>query len=193
MLHFVVIKMLNRRICCSQQVLSLSKPTIWMKSCFCNPIYLPILVPSIFCYYREGALGLANPQLLFFFVFSFSFSFSFYLRLPLLLPRPQIKQLGTFILYLTTNLPRLNCLDRFFFSNLQHQFKHGMIQIRLLDHPSKSRTSSKLCTDMFPFRNMRSLHHQSRTYLGLPLPIMKNETYWYRQLTVAPLGDGFSI
>ena len=47
------------------------------------------------------------------FLFFFHFLLIFYLRLALLLPRPQIKQLGTFILYLTTNLPRLNSLDRF--------------------------------------------------------------------------------
>ena len=117
------------------------------------------------------------------FSFLFLFLFIFYLRLTLSLPRSQIKQLGTFILYLATNLPRLNSLDRFYFYILQHQFKHGMIQIRLLDHPSRSRTASKLCADMFFHRNMVSLHHQSRTYLEFPLPIMKYETYWYRRLT----------
>jgi len=33
---------------------------------------------------------------------------------------------------------------------------------------------------------------QGWTYLALPQSIMKNETYWYRNLTVAPLGDNFS-
>ena len=47
------------------------------------------------------------------FLFFLHFLLLFYLRLPLSLPRPQIKQLGTFILYLTTNLPRLNSLNRF--------------------------------------------------------------------------------
>ena len=107
-----------------------------------------------------------------------------YLKLPLLLPRAHIRQLGAFILYLTTDLPSLNYLDRYSFSILQHQFKHGMIQIILLDHPSKSRTSAKLFTDVFLHTNMGPLHHQSKTYLELPLPIMKHETYWYRRLTL---------
>ena len=113
--------------------------------------------------------------------FIFLFQMTCYLKLPLLLPRVQIKQLGAFILYLTTNLPSLNCLDRFSFSILQHQFKHGMIQIILLDHPLTSRTTTKLFTNLFVHTNMEPLHHQ--TYLELPMPIMKHETYWYRRLT----------
>jgi len=152
---------------------------IWASA---TPCYLPILIPNIFYYFQEGALRLANPQ----FLFSFSFQMIFYLRLPLLLPRAQIKQLDTFILYLTTNLPRLNSLDRLSFSILQHKFKHGMIQIRLLDHPSIRRTPSKLCTNVPIHTNMGPLHQQSRTYLEFPQSIMKYETYWYRRLT-APL------
>jgi len=30
------------------------------------------------------------------------------------------------------------------------------------------------------------------TYLAFPKANMKNETYWYRSITLAPLGDGFS-
>jgi len=59
-----------------------------------------------------------------------------------------------------------------------------MTQIKLLDHPSTSRTSSKLCTDVFLHTNMGPLHHQSRTYLEFPQSIMKHETYWYRRLTL---------
>ena len=40
-------------------------------------------------------------------------------------------------LYLSTNLPRLNSLDRFHSLFYNINLKHGMIQIRLLDHPSK--------------------------------------------------------
>ena len=41
-------------------------------------------------------------------------------------------------------------------------------------------------------QKMEPLHYQSWTYLELSMSIMKYETYWYRNLTVAPLGDGFS-
>ena len=61
---------------------------------------------------QGGCTQIGKPSIVFF-LFFFHFLLIFYLRLALLLPRPQIKQLGTFILYLTTDLPRLNNLDRF--------------------------------------------------------------------------------
>lgn len=64
MLHFVVIKMLNRWIFSRQYEGNYASAT---------PFYLLILVPSIFYYFKEGALGIANPQLLFFFLFLFFF------------------------------------------------------------------------------------------------------------------------
>jgi len=80
-----------------------------------------------------------------------------YLKLPLSLPRAQIKLLGAFILHLTTNLPSLNYLDIFSFSILQQQFKHGTIQIELLDHPLTRRTTPKLFTNVFVHKNMEPL------------------------------------
>ena len=42
---------------------------------FCNAIYLPNYLPSIFCFFLEGALGLANPYVPFSFLLAFSFDF----------------------------------------------------------------------------------------------------------------------
>lgn len=53
----------------------LLRPVKCHKSCFCNPIYLPILLPSIFCYFKEGALRLANPHMPFLFLWLFPFDF----------------------------------------------------------------------------------------------------------------------
>ena len=69
--------------------------TVWKGHHFCNPIYLPIYLPSIFCFFLEGALGLADPYVPF--LFHWIFLLIAYLILPLLLPRPQIKQLGTLV------------------------------------------------------------------------------------------------
>ena len=87
----------------------------------CNPIYLPNLLPSIFCYFKEGALRLANPYVPF--LFLWLFLLVFYLRLALSLPRPQIKQLGTFILYLTTSSAKIELFGHISFSNLQHKIE----------------------------------------------------------------------
>lgn len=103
--------------------------SVWKEWHFCNPIYLPIYLPSIFCFFMEGALGLANPHVPFLLIF--------YLELSLLLPRPQIKQLGTFFLYLTILSAKIELFGQISFSNLQQKLKYDMIQIRLLDHPSK--------------------------------------------------------
>ena len=67
----------------------------WKEYHFCNPIYLPIYLPSIFCFFLEGALGLADPYVPF--IFHWLFPLISYLALPLFLPRPQIKQLGTLV------------------------------------------------------------------------------------------------
>ena len=69
--------------------------SVWKEYHFCNPIYLPIYLPSIFCFFLEGALGLADPYVPF--LFHWLFPLISYLALPLFLPRPQIKQLGTLV------------------------------------------------------------------------------------------------
>ena len=117
------------------------------------------------------------------FSFSLAFLLIFYLELPLLLPRPQIKQLGTFFLYLTTLSAKIELFGQTSFSNLQQKLKYGMIQIRLLDHPSKIQSTSSYVHTLHSLGNMESLYHQSIAYLELSLPIMKYETYWYRYLT----------
>ena len=53
----------------------------------------------------EGALGLANPDVLF--LFYWLFLLIFYLELSLLLPRSQIRQLGTLVLYLNYWSPKI--------------------------------------------------------------------------------------
>ncbi len=72
-----------------------NKVPAWKEHHFCNPIYLPIYLPSIFCFFLEGALGLADPYVPF--LFHWLFLLIAYLALPLFLPRPQIKQLGTLV------------------------------------------------------------------------------------------------
>ena len=99
--------------------------------------------------------------------FTFGFLLIFYLKLPLLLPRPQIKQLGTFFHYLSTLPAKIELFGQVSFSNLQQKLKHSMTQLRLLDHPSRSRAA--LTKQVYFFhKNMRSLHHQSRSYWHFP-------------------------
>jgi len=150
--------MLNRYLCSCQHKPSLSRPTHEGNQASATLVYLPILAfLAFFVTSRRVHLDLQTLNCSFLFLFQMTC----YIKLPLLLSRAQIKQLGAFILYLTTNLPSLNCLERCSFSILQHQFKHGMIQITLLDHPLTSRTIPKLFTNVFVHTNMEPLHHQS--------------------------------
>ena len=102
-------------------VFPLLRPVNSHKPCFCNLIYLPTPLPSIFCYSKEGALRLANPYVPF--LFLWIFLLIFYLRQALLLPRPHIKQLGTFILYLTTLSAKIELFGQISFSNLQQKIE----------------------------------------------------------------------
>ena len=140
---------------------------------FCNPNCLPIYLSSIFCFFMEGALRIADPYVPF--LFFWLFLLIFYLRLPLLLPRSQIKQLGTLILYLTTGLPRLNSLGRLLSLFYNRKLKHGMIQIRLLDHPSKLSQHQAYVHTLSSHGNMGSLNHQSRANLEL---LFANHEIW---------------
>ena len=129
MLPYFIIKMLHRYLCHCQYEPSLSRQTLGGNQASATTVYLPILTFLAF-FVTSGRVHLDLKTLIFSFLFLFQITC--YLKLPLLLPRAQIKQLGAFILYLTTNLPSLNCLDKLSFSILQHQFKHGMIQIEQL-------------------------------------------------------------
>jgi len=62
------------------------------------------------------------------------FSIKFY---PYFFQGPRLNCWEPFFSTCTTCLPRLNSLDRLLSLFYSRKFKHGMIQIRLLDHPSK--------------------------------------------------------
>ena len=124
MLPYFIIKMLHRYLCHCRYEPCLPRPKVGENQASTTPVYLPILTFLAF-FVTLGRVHLDLQTLICSFLFLFQMTC--HLKLPLLLPRAQIKQLGAFILYLTTNLPSLNCLDRFSFSILQHQFKHGMI------------------------------------------------------------------
>ena len=113
---------------------------------------------------------------------------------PLFLPRSQIRQLGTFVslpIYWSAKIKQFGQIS---FSILQHgNWKHGMIQIRLLDHPSKLSSYQNWYRHCLLREIWDLCICQSWAYLDLWYPIMKYETYWYRYPTVAPHGDGFSL
>jgi len=99
-----------------------------------TPSTYPTSSPNIFYSFLEGALGLANPLN----AFSFHWLFAFipYLIQPLFLPRSQIKQLGTLASLPSYWSAKIKQFGQISFSILQHgNWKHGMIQIRLLNHP----------------------------------------------------------
>jgi len=107
-----------------------------------------------------------NLQTLLCLFFSLAFLLIAYLVLPLLLPRPQIKQLGTLLslpIYLSAKFKQFGQTS---FSILLQKLKHGMTQIELLDHPSKF-SKGEAMNALFSFlENMGSLSHQSRAYLA---------------------------
>ena len=108
-----------------------------------TPTTYPFYCLAFFVTSRRVHLDLQT-LLCLFFSFGF-FLLVFYLRLALLLPRPQIKQLGTFILYLTTLPAKIELFGQISFSNLQQKLKDGMTQLRLLDHPFRSGAASTNC------------------------------------------------
>jgi len=126
----------------------------------------------------EGALGLANPDVPF--LFFWLFLLIFYLALSLLLPRSQIKQLGTLILYLNYWSAKIKQFGQTPFSVLQQKLKHGMIQIRLLDHPSKFSKHETMYTPCVLLEIWDLCIIKAEHIWHLNLPIMKYETYWYR-------------
>ena len=107
-----------------------------------TPSTYPLYCLAFFVTPRRVHLDLQTLLCLF---FSFGFLLIFYLKLPLLLPRPQIKQLGTFFHYLSTLPAKIELFGQVSFSNLQQKLKHGMTQLRLLDHPFRSRAASTKC------------------------------------------------
>ena len=146
-----------------------------------QPIYLPIYLPSIFCFFLEGALGLADPYVPF--LFHWLFLLISYLALPLLLPRPQIKQLGTLVSLPNYWSAKIKQFGQTSFSILQQKLKHGMIQIRLLDHPSKFSKHESMYTPCLVFEIWDLCFSKAEHIWHLNFPIMKYETYWYRYPT----------
>ena len=90
----------NRRFALASCFYLCFRPVRCYEPCFLQPLCLPTLLPSIFCYSKEGALRFSNPFVPFLFLWLFLLIYC--LKLPLLLPRPHVKQLGTFFLYLST-------------------------------------------------------------------------------------------
>ena len=111
-----------------------------------TPSAYPLYCLAFFVTPRRVHLDLQTLLCLF---FSFGFLLIFYLKLPLLLPRPQIKQLGTFFLYLSTLPAKIELFGQVSFSNLQQKLKHGMTQLRLLDHPFWGKAASTKCRYTF--------------------------------------------
>jgi len=83
MLHCVVFLILTSKIQFERNTTS-ATPSTYPSTCL-----------AFFCFFLEGALGLADPYVPF--LFHWLFLLIAYLALPLLLPRPQIKQLGTLV------------------------------------------------------------------------------------------------
>ena len=124
-----------------------------------------------------------NLQTLLCLFFSLAFLFIAYLVLPLLLPRPQIKRLGTLLslpIYLSAKFKQYGQTS---FSNLLQKLKHGMIQIELLDHPSKLSEGEAL-NALFPFLKIWDLCLIKAEHIWhVRSTIMKYETYCYRWQT----------
>ena len=129
-----------------------------------TPSTYPVYFLAFFVTPRRVHLDLQTLLCLF---FIFGFLLIFYLKLPLLLPRPQIKQLGTFFHYLSTLPANIELFGQVPFSNIQQKLKHGMTQLRQLDHPSRSR-AAPIKTSIFFHKNMRSWYHQGRSYWHFP-------------------------
>ena len=66
------------------------------------------------------------------------------------------------------------------FSILQQKLKHGMIQIRLLKHPSKFCKHETMYTPCLLLEIWDLCIIKAEHIWHLNLPIMKYETYWYR-------------
>ena len=80
--------------CCSSSI-DFSKLDFWKRYHFCNPIYLPQLASlAFFVPSCRVLLDLQPFECLF---FSLAFAWISYLTQTLFLPRPQIRQLGTFV------------------------------------------------------------------------------------------------
>ena len=87
---------------------------------FCNlSTTYPLTHPTIFSSLYLGAFRLANPYQSFSFLYKIN-----YLILTLYHPRAQIKLMSSFyFLYLSNDLPRLNCLVRFYSLTINIKFK----------------------------------------------------------------------
>ena len=146
---------------------------------FCNPNCLPIYLPSIFCFFLEGALGLADPSLPFLF-FGF-FLLIFYLLLPLLLPRSQIKQLGTLLLYLSYLPAKIKQFGQTSFSILQLKIQNmawsrlGCWTIHQNLSPHQAISTDYILLEICDLCMIKAEH-----IWNFSLSIMKYETYWYR-------------
>ena len=169
--------------------------SVEMNDISATPSTYPSTFLAIFCFFMEGALRLADPYVPFLF-FGF-FLLIFYLELPLLLPRSQIKQLGTLLLYLSYWSAKIKQFGQTSFSILQ-QKNWNMAWSRLgcwTIHPNS--VNIKLCTHIAFSWKYGIFASPKQSIFELSLPIMKYETYWYRYLTyctgcsIDPVGQGW--
>ena len=112
---------------------------------FATPSTYPTICLAFFVFSWRVHLDLQTLMCLF--LFHWLFLLIAYLVLPLFLPRPQIKQLGTLASLPNYWSAKIKQFGQTSFSILQQKLKHGMIQIRLLDHPSNV-INMKACTHL---------------------------------------------
>ena len=144
-----------------------------------TPSTYPATLPSIFCFFLEGALRLADPYLPFLF-FGF-FLLMVYLLLPLFLPRSQIKLLGAFLLYLNYLSAKIKQFGQTSFSILQLEIQNmawsrlGCWTIHQNLSPHQAISTDYILLEICDLCIIKAEHIWT-----FSLPIMKYETYWYR-------------
>ena len=117
------------------------------------------------------------------FLLHWLFSFISYRRLPLFLPRPQIKQLGTLVSLPGYWSAKIKQFGQISFSILQHKLKTWH------DPDLDCWVIHKLLCKCRPIHTFFSCKYgtfvtaNNGSYLALILPIMKYKTYWYRYPT----------
>ena len=109
---------------------------------FCN---LALLThpsnPNIFSSFKVGALELADPDCpLFLLTALLSKTYPYFFQ------GPRLSSWAPLFLYLASHLPSLSCLVREHSLFCSKQFNHGMVQFRLLGHPSSVISSSTWIT-----------------------------------------------